>query len=285
MPRTDEQDTPRRDAIDVLVVPLDGSEEATVAVPVAVRLAAAIGAGLQLLSAVDDEDEVSERRSLLDEVRVDGVEVDRSVVVEADPVVALTRAGREPGRHLCMATMGRGRTAGVVGSVVLSAVRTLGQPILCVGPRLGATTSTAPSAGVIVCLDGSPHSEAALEPAARWAAALGEPLTLATAVEDAPSTQSGRPPRGSFGVEDPDGYLTSQAAKVQDRVVSVDMRVLTDPLGPGGALQSFMSREAAVIVAAGTRGRSGLARTVLGSVASDIVRHSAAPVLLVPSQP
>lgn len=135
-----------------------------------------------------------------------------------------------------------------------------------------------------MCLDGSAHSEGALEPAVRWAALLGEPLTLATAVEDAPPSASGRRSSRWVAVEDPHDYLATQAARLGDRVESIDTRVLTDPLHPTGAVRSLLSHEAATMVAAGTRGRSGIARAVLGSVASEIVQHSAAPVLLVPAQ-
>jgi nucleotide-binding universal stress UspA family protein len=270
--------------VDSLVVPLDGSDDAAMAVPVASRLAGAIGANLELLSTVDEPDEVAERLQALHEVPVSGDKVDRTVVVEADPVVAITQGAQRPGRHLCMATKGRGRTAAVVGSVALGVLRSIGRPILCVGPRLGVTRSAAPSVGVLVCLDGSAHSEAALEPAVRWAALLGEPLTLATAVEDAPPSASGRRSSRWLAVEDPHDYLATQAARLDDRVGSIDTRVLTDPLHPAGALRSLLSHEAATMVAAGTRGRSGIARAVLGSVASEIVQHSAAPVLLVPAQ-
>jgi nucleotide-binding universal stress UspA family protein len=272
-----------RGVIDTLVIPLDGSKDSSHAVPVAARLAKAIGADLELLSAVDDVGDLTERNQALDEQTVEGVNVARTVTVDTDPVAAICDAARQPGRQLCMATQGRGRSAAVMGSVALGVLRALEQPILCVGPRLGLRATEASSIGVLVCLDGSGHSEAALDPAMQWAALLRQPLTLTAVVEDAPTTASGSSSNRWFGVDDVEGYLSAQAQKVGDRVDTVETLVLTDPLSPAGAVRSLMSREAVTMVVAGTRGRSGVARALLGSVAAEIVQHSAAPVLVVPA--
>lgn len=274
---------PHQTNIDTFVVPLDGSVNSQVAVPVAALFGAAIGAKVQLLSAVDHADKVRERQRHLDEVMPEA-DFERVVVVETDPVAAIRRMAAKAGRQVCMSTKGRGRSAAVLGSVASRTVTTLERPVLCVGPRLGTPTADVESTGVLVCLDGSPRSEAVLPFAASWAGLLGRPLTLTTAVEAVPPSVSGGPPRRRFGPGDPDTYLSGQAAQLRDGLpVPVQTRVLTDPLSPASALRAQMAKEATTMVVAGTRARGGVARAVLGSVAATIVQHSAAPVLLVPA--
>jgi nucleotide-binding universal stress UspA family protein len=279
---TDAAHEDRSSDIETFVVPLDGSHTSETALPVTARLAARMGARIEVFSAVTDDEEVTERTRALDAVHLPGIEVERTVVVDRAPVDAIVGISRRPGHQLSLATQGRGRSGAVMGSVALKALGLLGRPVLCVGPRVERGSSIDPALGVVVCLDGSEEAEAAIEPAAWWARRLREPLTLLTVVADAPPPVEGRAQRRSFGLDDPEGYLEQQAATLDGTVPSVVVRVAVDPLHPGGAIQSLLADEAATMVVARTRGRSGLARAVLGSSAALIVQHSSVPVLLVP---
>ncbi|MEW6470856.1 MAG: universal stress protein [Actinomycetota bacterium] len=247
--------------IQTLVVPLDGSVDSEGAVHVATLFAAAIGAKVQLLSTVAHPGEVGGRQRQLDAVMAEAAGFERVVVLETDPAAAIREMGAMSGRQVCMSTRGRGRSAAVLGSVALRVVTTLDRPVFCVGSRLGVPRADAGSTGVLVCLDGSPRSEAVLPLAACWAALLDKPLTLTTAVEDVPPSLSGGPPRRRFGPGDPHAYLTGQANQLRDSLsVPVQTRVLTDRLSPASALRAQMGKEATTMVVAGTRGRGGAAR-------------------------
>jgi nucleotide-binding universal stress UspA family protein len=62
----------------------------------------------------------------------------------------------------------------------------------------------------------------------------------------------------------------------------------TGDLVPGAYVHEAIAKEAADIgadlIVMGTHGRSGLGRTVIGSVADRVVRHTEVPVLLVPQR-
>lgn len=278
----------REQAITTLVVPLDGSPLAEAAVPVARRLARQLDASLRLVSAVGSGAEVDERRAALEACGEDDVPTERAVLVESDPVAAiLAQLDGTGAAAVCMATRGRGRSAAVLGSVALGTVTRLGEPVVLVGPGLGQLAGAGtPSAGVLACLDGSAESETGLGPARRWARQLREPITLCTAAEDVPSPPTGSPPRRRFGLPDPEPYLAGHADRLRRQGEErVETLVVYDPISPAEALRSHMARQGVALVVAGTRGRTGLSRAVVGSVAASVVRDSAAPVLLVPPPP
>jgi nucleotide-binding universal stress UspA family protein len=270
-------------ALDVLIVPLDGSAEAEAAVAVAGRIAASTGADLELLSVVGDPRAVPARREALERVCFGGVRTRRDVVVARDPIAAIGDAADGPRRQVCLATRGRGRTAPVLGSVALRVLRRVRHPVLCVGPRIGVVTTTPSSVGVLVCLDGSSRSEAGLKPAALWAGVLDASMTLATAIENAPPPVARGKARRQLDATDALDYLAGHASRIDSGASPIDVRVLEDPLGPLEALRLQLQGEGAAMVVAATRRRSGVARVVLGSAATAIVQHSPAPVLLVPT--
>lgn len=142
--------------------------------------------------------------------------------------------------------------------------------------------------GIVVGVDGSPNSERALEWAMRQAAAVHVPLTVITVHEVPKSYWGGIPVVGPAdeallgklrqAAED----MTQQAAGRlgDDEPASVEVR----------AVNGFVVKELvdashdADMLALGARSHSGFARLVLGSASSEIVHHSACPVVIVPGQ-
>ncbi|MGH9233217.1 MAG: universal stress protein [Acidimicrobiales bacterium] len=93
------------DAIDALVVPLDGSGFSLTALPAATRLAARLGAEVHLLSAVESVEQVDARDRELARMEVPGHVVHRTVVVDRDPAGAIHEAVRKLQNAVaCMAT-------------------------------------------------------------------------------------------------------------------------------------------------------------------------------------
>jgi nucleotide-binding universal stress UspA family protein len=141
--------------------------------------------------------------------------------------------------------------------------------------------------GIVVGVDGSGHSQRALEWAMGEAAIRHLPLTVLTVH---PSIV------GYFGgvvTTQQDLELTEQA---QAAVKAEADKVLADLNGPHPesvtvkAVHSFpvgelvnASKEADMIVL-GSRGAGGFSRLMLGSTADQVVRHAHCPVIIVPPE-
>jgi hypothetical protein len=171
-----------------LVVPLDGSDFAAHALPTAAAIAAAGGAGLQLVGiARHDRDLAAVRRHVDGAARgvVPGVDVDIDVMLDPDPARVLLGLAAD-GRHvLCFASHDRGKVAALllhsVGSTLLLRTR---QPVLVVGVVDGAVVE---ADDVVVAVDGI-HDPAPLVTAgAAWARQLRGPLRIVTVFEPAPA--------------------------------------------------------------------------------------------------
>jgi nucleotide-binding universal stress UspA family protein len=138
--------------------------------------------------------------------------------------------------------------------------------------------------GIIVAVDGSGHSQRALEWAIKEAAIRHAPLTVLTVHEAIKSTYGG-PLRFS---DDPlRTEETRKAAQAEtDKVLAELAAPLPEPVTVK-AIHGFpvdvliaVSKDADLLVM-GSRGAGGFARLVLGSVADQVVQHAHCPVLIV----
>jgi nucleotide-binding universal stress UspA family protein len=139
--------------------------------------------------------------------------------------------------------------------------------------------------GIVVAVDGSPASTAAAGWAAREAAMRNIPLTVAHAVCTPTATFPPVPYPESLvtSLEDEGKKAIMHATKVAEEAMPADHAV---PIGrklvyaaPAAALLK-MSHAAEMIVM-GSNGRGVLARGLLGSVSSTVVRHANCPVAVV----
>ena len=160
-----------------VIVPLDGSDFALRALPVATAAARAFDAELLLVTTpmTLEEHDPSELPVWLPEAAAaTGYErVRTELLPEHDELTALTRCvARADEPALCMATRGRGALGtAVLGSVAQRAVHELGVPTALVGPN--SDTEWAVDGPIVVCHDGSVASDAILPAAREWARALG----------------------------------------------------------------------------------------------------------------
>jgi len=123
-----------------LLVPLDGSDEATCSVAVALRLAEAIGAEVLASAGVAD--------------------------------ALATLRGTDSDAVVCTATRARPRFGCTwLGDVAESVLRNVSCPVILVGPR--CTTSWRTDGPIVVALDGSSAALAALDVAVEWGGRLG----------------------------------------------------------------------------------------------------------------
>jgi nucleotide-binding universal stress UspA family protein len=142
--------------------------------------------------------------------------------------------------------------------------------------------------GIVVGVDGSPNSERALDWAIRQAAAVHAPLTVITVHEVPKSYWGGIPVIGPA-----DRLLLEKLRQAAEEMTQKATSRLGDA-GPASvtvrAVNGFVARELvdasqdADLVVVGARSGSGLGRLLVGSVSSEVVQHSACPVVIVPHE-
>jgi nucleotide-binding universal stress UspA family protein len=146
-------------------------------------------------------------------------------------------------------------------------------------------SSTTKHYGVIVGIDGSPSSDAAVRWAAHDAAIRGLPLTLVYVENPAAPTWSQAPilQESAGEQEAEDRGLLANAAKIAREAIAdtaqiqINGELLSSAIVPTLVDQS---KDAELIVV-GSRGRGALSRGFLGSVSSGLIRHAHCPVALI----
>jgi len=265
-----------------LVVAVDGSDRAAVAVHVAQQLARPLNASITVLAVASSRQDRSALEQHVDEMaaEVQG----KTLVIDGGNVAAalLDTVSELPEHVLCMGSHGRGRSASVLGSVTAEVTAQTSEPLVVAGPNVPAQHAVA--GRLVACADGSARSESVLPTAASWAAALGLGLSVVTVAEPIPEPMTpGAPYRRSHGPQvAAEPYIGELVDRWQGRGMDVDGDVVYDPVSVAGGLADFLSSHPAELVAVATRARRGVARLVLGSHAANIVRAVNAPVLLVP---
>jgi len=271
-----------------LVVPLDGSELAACAAAAAARLAPRLDARVHFVSVASTQDDADVVRRQFD-VAADLVpEASREIVmadggaVSADTVTrAITEVVTRLGGVVCMASHGRGRSAAVLGSVAEAVTAQSGGPVIIVGPAFDPE-AWATHAAVVVCVDGTPESEAVVPIALGWARALAVPLSILTVAEPVPTPIPGRSWQRMHGPdEDAARYLAALADRYLESGVSVEVAVAYDPVSVATGLTDHLEEHPATLVAVATRARRGLGRLVMVSNAARILHEVPVPVLAV----
>jgi nucleotide-binding universal stress UspA family protein len=146
-------------------------------------------------------------------------------------------------------------------------------------------SSPVPQFGIVVAVDGSPASNAAVVWAARAAALHSIPLTVFHAVVTPTATWPPVP------------YPESIALKLEDdgrKEIAYAIKIAQDAMPAGRkvtikkemvystpALALIKMSDEAEMIVVGSSGRGLLARGILGSVSSTVVRHAACPVAVI----
>jgi nucleotide-binding universal stress UspA family protein len=225
------------------------------------------------------------------------------------PVVATLRAhaARIDAGLVVLTTHGRGILArSWLGSVTDGLVRVAGTPVLVVRPAEGEPdlNPAPPWRHVVVALDGSalarrvlpdvlalrapatrislvsvapPGRPAATPPPAMDEVALDELAPASWYEADAPADPYEE--RADVEADRAQTALRAVQEELAATVPETAVRVLRHP-SPAVAILDFVRDEGADVVAMTTRGRSGLSRLLLGSVADKVVRGAGGAVLL-----
>jgi nucleotide-binding universal stress UspA family protein len=147
------------------------------------------------------------------------------------------------------------------------------------------STGTDKNLGVLVGVDGSPASNAAVVWAARDAEMKHLPLTVVHVVNTDVATWPPMPYPETWAVsQDDEGRkVVAEAVKIAEEAVLTDRKLtVKTELVHSTPISAMieMSRDAAILVV-GSSGRGALARLLLGSVSANVVRHANCPVAII----
>jgi len=284
-----------------VVVGVDGSEPAAAALDWAVRQAALEGRELVVVHACgvpgamqDFEDIVANERGLMSVGRSIAREAVREArltdaTIGVDSVVTMGHAetvlgeASESADMIVLGARGRGTVASaLLGSVSATLARESHCPVIII--RAFDEAPEKDERPVVVGVDGTPVSSAAVEFAFRMASLRAAPLTLLHATWDLREQAA------------PVADLRSYAEKVnlseeEERLVAETVAglcekypdvVVTETYRRGEPVRQLVeaSREASLVVV-GSRGRRLLATTLLGSVSRGVAERAYCPVAVV----
>lgn len=280
--------------LDRILVPLDGSKAAEVALKVAAQIPSR---RIQLFSVEPDCTDLSEmctggrdREAYLENVAAPLREEGRYVTI----MVALgnpteqINAVADGADLIVMSSHGHGALGRVLfGSVADSVARNAPAPTLIVR---GEEWHAAALKRIVVPLDGSELAEQALPLAVSLAKDMGLPLHFvrvvdfdlveATVLAGLSAAEACARQQAELA-RDARAYLVEQSHTYQAPDCVITSEVLFGY--PVGELLASIQAEDLTVLA--THARGGISRWMIGSVAEEVIRHGAGPVLLVRASP
>jgi nucleotide-binding universal stress UspA family protein len=141
--------------------------------------------------------------------------------------------------------------------------------------------------GITVGVDGSGHSQRALEWAVKEAGIRHAPLTVLAVHQVASNHWTGNPV--TYPADQPETEKIRQAAqeatqKAVDQFGEPGPAAVTVRAVSGLPAQELIQASAnSDLLVVGSRGGGGFSRLMLGSVSSQVVNHAACPVVVIPS--
>jgi nucleotide-binding universal stress UspA family protein len=288
-----------------ILVPLDGSVLAEESLPVAKRLARAENARLLIVRVVGAEPHEPDPATrdvwahdylagdYLNHIagtlsRGAGTEVETSLLGGDAGAGILDAVRRHRPSLVVMTTHGRsGLGRWLFGSTTDEVLRHADAPVVVVPPavRSRKRDEMFHTPRILVALDGSGRSESLLETVRRLAGELRAEIVLVRLVDDTPMPTV-RTVGGAHvlhrgvdqEVERGRQYLDGITQRLRTTVPNISVRC--EPGDPARRVAQIAEEEEADLIALVTRGRGGMARFFLGSVAASTVRHARVPVLI-----
>ena len=282
---------------DRICVPTDGSDAAAAAFDHILTVAADHDATVHLLHVADttrdsvtriggDVVDVLEREGdsivadAADRAADRGVEAETAVRQGGVPETIVAYAEEVDADIVAMSTEGRQGMEHLVGSTTERVVRQSPVPVLALRP--GDEETPYPYEDVLVPTDGSPAATAALDRAIPVAKRAGATVHVLSLVET-----------GGIGVGDhieidvlseyADDAVTDGVARAESAGVDA-VAAVEGASSAARGIRSYVDDPGVDFVAMGTHGRTGVGRSLLGSVAERTLRTAPVPVLAVPTQ-
>lgn len=248
-----------------VIVPFDGSAEALRASRLAGDLTERFGSRLHIVTASGAPSSGALEQLKSHAVRLSSERVDVWIDAGAEPARAVSAAAEHRlGSLVCMATHARtGMRRALFGSVAEKVLHHVDAPVLLVGPNCEAG-GAADLRQIIVCLDGSTTSEAAVPLAAAWANALDLRCLLLSVLDGNKKTAAPNLHRFRATLE---GFCKVETLEYET-VDTVEGIAAVATYGAGSVL------------AMATHGRTGLDRLAHGSVVASVAARSPIPVLV-----
>jgi nucleotide-binding universal stress UspA family protein len=282
--------------LSTIIVPLDGSAFAARGIPYATALARSSDAKLVLVrvlaqrapgGVLDDLEAIRAALTLdAEAIRADGLRAEAVVrrvrPVNADDVARVIAevAGEQRAELIVMSTHGRGGLGRwVYGSVADGVLQQSTTPVLLVPPQADRPLPTDRRLRVLVPLDGSQLAEEAIETADLLAGTLDAELTLLRVVDLPPYPLNYAPYDLDAERDAAREYLQTHVERLDAQHTTVAARATIG--NPSWMVASVAHDIDADVVVMATNGRTGLARLVVGSVATATLRRAETPVLLV----
>ncbi|HET7038160.1 MAG TPA: universal stress protein [Thermomicrobiaceae bacterium] len=280
--------------IETIVVPLDGSPLAEEALPTARAIAGRTGKPLRLVRVIAPSALAAARDEAEDYLRATAEQLGgaETTVWLGDPAEQIVEGlSKLPGAMAVMTTHGRtGIGRWIFGSVADRVVHAGVAPVLLI--RSGNPAPTV-LRQIMVPLDGSALSETALPLAEQLAHDFNATLELVRVVETSAMYGMFGSDYGAIAaapealqqlieevVADANGYLDGVAARLKERGLTAGTAVLEGLIAD--QLLAFGRRQRIDLIVMATRGRAGVSRLVLGSVAEQMLRLGDRPLLLAP---
>ena len=208
-----------------------------------------------------------------------GSSLPRTILVDGSPPDALLAAAAE--QHADVLAVGARGSGGFshlhLGSVAHHLTHHTTLPLAIV-PRTGS----APVEHIVVGVDGSPGSLAAVEICADLAAGLGVPVTAVYAFDPLVEWVPENDPRSWHKRAEAD--VGSWAAPIEKAGVMLEIVVDRD-IHPVAAIARALDAHPGSVAVLGARGLGGFTGLRLGRVPLQLVHHTGAAVILVPPAP
>jgi nucleotide-binding universal stress UspA family protein len=274
---------------DRIVVAYDGSQDAQSALTWAVRTAIHTEQPIVAVIATASDDLMPEGsllwgehlqgvRDSAEQILAEALLKDTAVELRPGPAVPVLLEAAEDAAMLVVGSRGHGQVAGMVaGSVSQHLARHASVPVVVARPAANPGARR-----IVVGVDGSGGSDAALEFACRRAEITGEDVVVLHGWRDgsaAGTTRREVPDRFMDRIAEEERLLAEAVAGVHGDHPDVQVQTEAIPVVAWRALADASA--AASLVVVGSRGRGAFAGMLLGSVSQQVLHHAECPVAVV----
>ena len=304
-----------------ILVPLDGSERAERAIPVAARVARASGASIVFVHVVLPgvefgtytvdhlfalkpgafEKRLAKANDYLTKVvtayasKLTGIDVATDIVSGAASPAIFSAARWEQVDLVILCSHGEtGLKRWIFGSAAQAAVRHSPVPVLILNENAMVPSALAESQPlrVLVPLDGSPLAETALEPAAHLSSLLVAPAAIdlhLLRIVDLPVAGGKFPINFDAALrkeawQEAETYLKEVTDRLRESLVDVKVSITSSTVistDIAGTIIQQAHESGYDLIAMTTHGRSGLRRLMMGSVTEHVLGATELPLLIV----